>query len=574
MAPGRLLVASAVLGLRLAFRHDFYNGSTAPIEDAMPILVRNIPLALEDSEELLLPAVALRLKVPVEAIRSYSIIRRALDARRGRRSEGGIRFSYHLEVALDEPRQRTKERLERFRRRDVLWFDPPSPVRIEAGRETLAVRPVVVGFGPAGMFAALRLAERGYEPIVLERGRDVRRRHRDVLQRFYKQGEFDPESNLLFGEGGAGTYSDGKLYTRVQDPLCGEVLESLYRHGADPDILVDARPHIGSDRLPTICARIRKTIESLGGSVRFESRLTDVQLSEGGLRSIGIDEELTPAGPTILAMGHSARDTIRMLARRGVRIDPKPFQLGVRMEHPQSLVDRWQYGLAAGHSRLAPAEYHCVAKGAAAEGDMFSFCMCPGGLILPTNESAGLIATNGASQARRGSPYANSGLVITLDPSEMGLSACEALGYLEALERRAFESTGNSYRVPMQRAGDYLKRRGSEGSADTSYPLGGQWTDIAGLMPREVTSALDRALVMLDKKYPGFAGEDAVVTAPETRASSPVRIVRDPVTREAVHAAGLYPVGEGAGYAGGIISAAVDGIKSADAVIGRFAALR
>lgn len=539
----------------------------------MPILVRNIPLDLESSEEELLPAVALRLKVPVEAIRSYAIVRRALDARQTRRPGGKILFSYHIEVALDESPERSQDRLKRFQRRDVVWIDPSPPESLQQGHETLPQRPVVVGFGPAGMFAALRLAELGYQPIVLERGREVRHRHRDVLKRFYRDRDFDPESNLLFGEGGAGTYSDGKLYTRVNDPLCRDVLETLCQHGADPDILVDSRPHIGSDHLPTICSRIRKTIISLGGSVRFESRLTDVQLSDGCLTSIDINEERTPAGPTILAIGHSARDTIRMLVTRGVRIDPKPFQIGVRIEHPQSLVDQWQYGSAAGHARLAPAEYHCVAKGAATEGDMFSFCMCPGGLILPSNESEGLIATNGASQAKRNSPFANSGLVITLDPQQMGLSAAEGLDYQEAWERLAFESTGNSYRVPMQRAKDFLDGRGSDGEAITSYPLGGQWTEIARLIPPEVSSALRNALVMLNEKYPGFAGEDAAITAPETRASSPVRIVRDPVTREAKQTAGLYPVGEGAGYAGGIISAAVDGIKTANAIIARYAAL-
>jgi hypothetical protein len=261
-----------------------------------------------------------------------------------------------------------------------------------------------------------------------------------------------------------------------------------------------------------------------------------------------------------------------MLAQRGVRIDPKPFQLGVRMEHPQSLVDHWQYGSAAGHARLAPAEYHCVAKGAAGDGDMFSFCMCPGGLILPSNESEGLIATNGASRAGRGSPFANSGLVITLDPNDMGLSALQAVDYVESWERKAFEATGKSYRVPMQRATDYLNQRDSEGSMNTSYPLGADWADIAGLIPSGVSSALHEALTMLDRKFPGFAGEHAVITAPETRASSPIRIVRDRATREADGITGLYPVGEGAGYAGGIISAAVDGIKSADAIMARYAA--
>ena len=466
------------------------------------------------------------------------------------------------------------------------------------------------------MFAALRLAECGYMPIVYERGRDVRRRHRDVLQRFFRDRQFDPTSNLLFGEGGAGTYSDGKLYTRIHDPLCRSVLETFYQHGAEPDILIDARPHIGSDRLPTICARIRRKIESLGGEVRFESRVNDLRISDGRLVALCVNDQWVNTGPTILAIGHSARDTIRLLAQRGVRIDTKPFQIGIRIEHPQSLVDRWQYGDSAGHARLAPAEYHLAvrhgeyhtpqgrrppqeccspqesrslqecrppqartlpANASCPPQVMFSFCMCPGGMILPTNESPGMIATNAASRSQRSGPFASSGLVITLDPATMGLTALEALAYLERWERLAFSATADSYRVPAQRATDYLRGRASNGRLDTSYPFGGAWTDIRSLIPQSVAEALVYSLPMIEAKFPGFAGSEAIITAPETRASSPVRIVRQRAAggctdiREAVGTAGLYPVGEGAGYAGGIVSAAVDGIKTAHTIISRYA---
>lgn len=543
----------------------------------MPILVRNLVLGLDESEDALVPAAARRLRVPVDAIRSYAIVRRSLDARKK-----DIRFSYHLEVALDEPRDKERARLRRLKSANAAWIEPESAAQPQAGTHIMRERPIIIGFGPAGMFAALRLAQHGYDPIVLERGRDVRRRHRDVLQRYFRDRDFDPTSNLLFGEGGAGTYSDGKVYTRVNDPLCRTVLETFYHHGAYPGILIETRPHIGSDKLPTICMRIRRKIESLGGEIRFESLVDDIRLSDGSLTAIHVrsaagdsDAQWIDCGPVILAAGHSARDTIRMLARRGLQIDPKPFQIGVRIEHPQAQVDQWQYGALAGHGRLAPAEYHLVAKGAGGEhGNMFSFCMCPGGMILPTNESADLIATNGASLAQRSSPFGNSGLVITIDPAAMGLTAAQALAYQERWERQAFAATGDSYRLPCQRACDYLRQRPSEGELETSYPLGGKWTDIRTIIPQAVAEALDRGLPMLDRKLAGFAGPSGIITGPETRASGAVRVLRDYETRQAPAAAGLYPTGEGAGYAGGILSAAVDGIRTADAIIRHYTARR
>lgn len=539
----------------------------------MPLLIRNLRLNLSDNEEELLVAVAKRLRVSTSAIRTYSVVRRSLDARKK-----DVHFRYHVEVALDESPEKERARLEKLRREEATWIVPTKNVEPDTGDEPLSQRPVVVGFGPAGMFAALRLAQWGFRPIVLERGRPVRQRHRDIMQGFYRDGRFDPTSNLLFGEGGAGTYSDGKLYTRVNDPLCRLVLETLYHHGADPDILINTRPHIGSDRLPTICTRIRQTIESLGGELRFECQLHDVKIDEGTLTKLHIRNGSQPAdsciaaGPTVLAVGHSARDTIRMLAERGVTHQTKPFQIGVRIEHPQDLVNRWQYGDACGHTRLGPAEYQLVAKGAAGDaGDMFSFCMCPGGTILPTNEIAGLIATNGASRANRSGEFANSGLVMTMHPDKLGLNAIEAMAFQEKWERLAFAATDDSYRVPAQRAQDFLHNNSSEGALETSYPLGGQWVELRHILPPAVSAGLERALPLLDRKLPGFAGPHALVTGPETRASGPIRLTRDPETRESIGTMNLYPVGEGAGYAGGIVTSAVDGIKTADAIIKRYA---
>ena len=536
----------------------------------MPILVRNVRLDLDEPEERLLDRVARRLKVPASAIRAYAPVRRSLDARK----RDDAHFVYHVEAALNESPARERARVKRLHSPHIVAIDRTPAVEPTPGDEPPRERPIIVGFGPAGMFAALRLIRYGHRPIIIERGQDVRNRHRDVLQTFYRERVFNPESNLLFGEGGAGTYSDGKLYTRVNDPLGRTVLEWFYQNGADPDVLTDARPHIGSDRLPTICRRMRQRIEDAGGEIRFGAHLDDLHFDDRRLTHVSVNGQRIRVGPVILATGHSARDTVALLHRRGVRIEPRAFQMGVRIEHPQSVVDTWQYGQCAGHDKLPPAEYHVVAKRAAGdERDCYSFCMCPGGMILPANESAGLVATNGASKASRGGPFANSGLVITIRPPGGDDDPLIGVKHQQLWESKAFEATEHSYRVPCQRAVDFLLERPSDGALETSYPLGGQWHPTRDVVPPDVTRALGNALRFLDRRMPGFAGADAVITAPETRASSPFRILRDPATRTATDIDNLYPAGEGAGYAGGIISSAIDGIKTADAVINRFAPL-
>lgn len=529
-------------------------------------------LGLDEPEELLLQRAAKRLRVAPGDIQAWAVVRRSLDARHKDR----IAFTYNVELTLVGPRKREKHVLHRLRRPDVAWLEPEVVPDPAPGTEPMPGRPVVVGFGPAGMFAALALARLGYRPLVVDRGQDVSTRHRDVMVDFYRYRRFNPESNLLYGEGGAGAYSDGKLCTRVSDPRVQVILETFFHHGAKPDILIDGKPHVGSDKLPGICRRIRLRIEALGGEVRFGARLEDVVIDRGRLTGIVLNGETLRCGPVILGIGHSARDTLRMLGRRGVRFESKPFQVGVRIEHPQALVDRWQYGPMCGHERLPPADYQLVAKGAAGEGgDVFSFCMCPGGMILPTNELPGHLSTNGASRSRRDSRWANSGLVLTLDPRVVWPAAEEdplaAFDFLLTAERTAFEAAGGDYRVPAQRARDLVSRRSSEGTLETSYPLGGQWVDLRRVWPGPIIEPISRAIEQLDGRLPGFGGPDALVTAPETRASGPVRMTRDRETRESVSTANLYPVGEGAGYAGGIVSAAIDGLKSAEAVIARYA---
>jgi len=536
----------------------------------MPLLVRNLRLRLDEPEAQLVALAARRLRLPADAIRLWSPVRRSLDARRA----DDVAYVYNVELALHGKPGRERRLVRRLGRQDTTLIARPAREQPEPGSAPLPHRPVVVGFGPAGMFATLRLAEYGYRPVVLERGRDVRRRHVDVLKRFYREGVFDPESNLLFGEGGAGAYSDGKLYTRVNDPLVDDVLEVLFRHGAAPAILIDGRPHMGSDKLPGVCRRIRAKIESLGGEIRFGQRVEDFEITDGRLTALTVNGGRQPVGPVLLGVGHSARDTLRCLAANGVRISAKPFQLGLRIEHPQSMVDRWQYGAACGSARLPPADYRLVGKGAAgSRGDLFSFCMCPGGTILPSNESVGEVVTNGASRSTRGGPFANSGLVITVPPADFGDDPLAGVAMQEELERRAFAMTGGGYAVPAQRATDFLAGRSSDGAIETSYPLGGQWASLREVIPAYVAEAIARGIEMLDRRMKGFAGPDALLTGPETRASAPIRIDRDQRTRMSFAAESLYPIGEGAGYAGGIVSAAIDGVKTAEQIIRHYAPL-
>ncbi|GAF84548.1 unnamed protein product, partial [marine sediment metagenome] len=388
---------------------------------------------------------------------------------------------------------------------------------------------------------------------------------------FYRQGQFNPESNLLFGEGGAGAYSDGKLHTRRNDPRTEKILTVLYDSGADPEALLDGKPHLGSDKLPGICKRIRRRIEALGGQVRFGCRVIDLLRDQAGaIASVRLaDGSEIRTDVVILAIGHSARDMYKLLHSHRIALAPKPFQMGVRIQHPQELIDRWQYGTLAGHPKLPPADYRLVAKRAAGRlGDVFSFCMCPGGAILPANESANLIVTNGASAAGRSGQSANSGLVVSVPPDVFGTDPLAGIEFQEYWEQAAFTLSG-SYAVPAQRATDFLAGSKSTGPLSVDHPIGHVATDIRPLLPRQIAKAIGRALRMMGRRLRGFAGADAIITAPETRASSPVRIVRNAETRCSVSATNLYPIGEGAGYAGGIMSAAIDGLKTAEAIITR-----
>ncbi len=544
----------------------------------MPLIVRNVSLRWNEPEELLRRRVAGVLGISQGTIRTLAVVRKAIDARR----RDDVRMIYSVEAAIDGDEEPI---LRRCRPNVVGRLVVEPPAEIAPGGEALDERVAIIGSGPAGLFAGIYLADMGYRPLILERGQDAPLRHR-ARHQFYTTGKFDPENNLLFGIGGAGTYSDGKLYSRTHDPRNAWVLQQLVRFGADPNILIDAKPHVGSDRLPGICRKMVKHIIAKGGEVRFGAKVVDIELADDAQQSPGgatrrIDAlrlesgERIAARVCILAIGYSARDTYRMLAKRGVRLAAKPFQMGVRIEHPQEMINRNQFGTAA--DGLPPADYHMVAKSvlrdSPAGADMWSFCMCPGGIILPSNESAGEICTNGASNAKRNSPFANSGLVVTIDPSEFNNDALAGVEYQRRWERAAYELSG-SYAVPSQRASDFLARRRSDGSLETSYPLGAVSADIREILPRQCIESLERGLPMLNRMIAGYASSDGIITGPETRASSPVRIERQHETRESLSVAGIYPVGEGAGFSGGIVSSATDGLKSAEMIVGKYAVYR
>ena len=525
-----------------------------------------LKLPLDHPPEALRAAILQRLGIADDDLLGFSIFKRSYDARK--------KHALLMVYAVDVEVRNDAVLLKKFRDDRHLAPTPDMAYQF-VGRapENLTERPIVVGFGPCGIFAALVLAQMGFKPIVLERGKAVRERTQDTWG-LWRRHVLNPESNVQFGEGGAGTFSDGKLYSQIKDPrhLGRKVLTEFVKAGAPEEILYVSKPHIGTFRLVGMVEAMRHEIESLGGEIRFQQRVTDVLIEDGpdGKRIGGVvlaSSETLKSRHVVLALGHSARDTFEMLHTRGVYMEAKPFSVGFRIEHPQSLIDKARLGPNAGNPQLGAADYKLVHH--AKNGrTVYSFCMCPGGTVVAAASEPNCVVTNGMSQYSRNERNANAGIVVGITPADFpGDDPLAGIALQRKLEARAFQLGGGNYDAPAQLVGDFLEGKPSTqlGSVEPSYQPGVYLTDLASCLPDYAIEAVREALPAFDRQIKGFAMKDAVLTGVETRTSSPLRITRDD-DFQSVNVNGLYPAGEGAGYAGGILSAGVDGIRVAEAV--------
>jgi uncharacterized FAD-dependent dehydrogenase len=521
----------------------------------------DVQLPLDHPEADIQDAILARLGVAADDLLSYSIFRRSYDARK----KNAITLIYTLDVDIkNEPA--VLKRLSASR--NVAPTPDTSYHFVAKAPAELKMRPVVIGTGPCGFFAALILAQMGFRPIILERGKSVRERTKDTFGLWRKR-ELHPESNVQFGEGGAGTFSDGKLWSQIKDPkhYGRKVLTEFVKADAPPEILYVSKPHIGTFRLVKMVEEMRASIEALGGEFRFESKVEDIDIDNGQVRGVVLaGGEHIATSHVVLAVGHSARDTFQMLYDRGVYLEAKPFSLGFRIEHPQSLIDRCRFGQNAGNPILGAADYKLVHHCANGRS-VYSFCMCPGGTVVAATSEPGRVVTNGMSQYSRNERNANSGIVVGITPADYPGHPLAGIEFQRQWESRAYELGGRNYDAPGQLVGDFIADRPSTefGSVLPSYKPGVRLGDLNSSLPDYAIAAIREALPVFDKQIKGFAMHDAVLTGVETRTSSPIRITRNEKC-ESLNTRGLYPAGEGAGYAGGILSAGVDGIKVAEAV--------
>ena len=508
-----------------------------------------IPYTFIHDEAFIKKEAAAVLKLKESEITHVEVKKRSLDARKR-----DIKYNLRLAVYVNES----------YAEQTEFFF----PKKIDPAKKV-----IIIGCGPAGIFAALRALELGIKPILFERGKDVRARRRD-LARIHKEHVVNPESNYCFGEGGAGTYSDGKLYTRSKKRgNTQKALEWFVHFGADKDILVNAHPHIGTNRLPGIIQKMREAIIGCGGEVHFDSKLTDIRIVQNQIRSIQINEQTWhDCEQLILATGHSARDIFQLLFDRGVKIEAKPFALGVRIEHSQNLIDEIQYHGLHNDENLPPASYSLVAQ---VDGmGVYSFCMCPGGIVAPCATGTEEVVTNGWSPSKRNNPYSNSGMVVQIEPHHLGKNYATnpfiCLDFQKEVEHTCWIAGGKTQAVPAQRLLDFIQGKISTDFPETSYQPGLKSADLNTVLPAMIATRLKKAFVEWEKKMPGFLTNEAVLHAPESRTSSPVKIPRNEETLEHVEIAGLYPCAEGAGYAGGIMSAAVDGMNCLERIAFKF----
>lgn len=523
------------------------------------IKIQNIFLGLDEPQEQLLEKAGRILSISPEGIKSLRIEKESIDARKK-----PLKFIYTVLVEVDQE----KKILQKMKDPQVSLYQAPERLAFSKGGEKLMDRPVIVGLGPAGLFAGLKLAREGYRPIVLEQGEPMAERDRSV-DIFMQTGVLNPRSNIQFGEGGAGAYSDGKLTTRIKDPRVHEVLDTLISHGAPEEIAYQAKPHVGTDLLKGIVVDMRKEIIALGGEIHFNTTFTGLQVKNGQLRAIKTSMGDFSCQILLLALGHSARGTYEMLFNSGVAMEAKPMAVGVRLENLQWRINEAQYGDVYKHPRLKPAEYSLKHKLKNGRG-VYSFCMCPGGIVVPAASEEDMMAVNGMSYHDRAGTNANSAIVVSVTPRDYGNHPLDGLAFQRTMEKAAFRAAGN-YHAPVQKVEDFFLGKVSDDFHEVmpSYLPGVAPRNLREILPSFVTEALDTGLHEFERKVPGFTKHGAVMTGVETRTSSPLRILRGP-SLGSISTLGLYPVGEGAGYAGGIVSSAVDGLKVAEAIMMKY----
>jgi uncharacterized FAD-dependent dehydrogenase len=532
------------------------------------IRINELPLPLDHPPEALQQAILARLKIPATDLLKVTVFKRSYDARK-KNSE--IKFIYTLDLDVRDP----AAVLVRCKADPHVRPSPDTAYHpVAQAPAQFTERPVIIGFGPCGLFAALVLAQMGFKPIVLERGRDVRTRTQDTWA-LWRKHILTPESNVQFGVGGAGLFSDGKLYSQIKDPKFygRKVMSEFVKAGAPAEILYVSKPHIGTFRLTGVVAAMRAEIIALGGEVRFESKVVGLNIEKNRIKGVTLaDGSTINSRYVVLALGHSARDTFRMLHRVGVFVEAKPFAIGFRIEHPQSMIDQARLGKYAGHPELGAADYKLVHHAVNGRGNgraVYSFCMCPGGTVVAATSEVGRVVTNGMSQYSRHERNANAGIVVGIDPQQdFPGGPLAGIALQEQLESHAYLLGGSDYCAPVQLVGDFIKDQASAGLGEVipSYKPGVTLCNLESALPGYAIDAIREALPVFGKQIRGFDRNDAVLTGVETRTSSPVRITRQADTLQSLNTRGLYPAGEGAGYAGGILSAGVDGIKVAEAL--------